>query len=136
MPMNRPTAVELLAAVREALEHHSPGESSNAAEYQRRIAINVLKILEREATSTASFDEAESARLRAHLGRDANVADLNAELCRRIARGDEDSRRGELLTLLYRATLDKLAVDNPRFAAYQRALKDHTLGPNLCQQRN
>jgi hypothetical protein len=120
MPMNRPTATELLSALRHSLERD--GADSSDSGYERRVAINVLKILERETALGGSFSSDEQQGLRAHLGIDAGVMELNAALCDRIQAGREDPRWDELVALLKRITLGKLAIDNPAFAAYRRLI--------------
>jgi hypothetical protein len=118
--MNRPTAIELLGALRLTLERH--GADSGDWGYERRVAVNVLSILEREAGSGGSFSSDEQHGLRAHLGFDGGLAELNAALCDRIAAGLEDARVDDLVGLLKRITLGKLAIDNPTFAAYRRLI--------------
>jgi len=92
------------------------------AAYERRVAVNVLKILEREAALGGSFTLQEQQRLSAYLGFDAALVDLNAALCDRIAQGREGARWDELIALLGFITLGKLAIDNPAFAAYRRII--------------
>src|SRR5258708_18688223 len=121
MPMNRPTAAELLRAVRISLEHTDVADSA-ASGYERRIAVNVLKILEREAILGGPFLLGEQQELSSYLGIQATGPVLNAALCDRIAQGREDLRWKELVGLLRRITLGKVAVDNPTFAAYRRII--------------
>lgn len=122
MHMNRPTLVELLEAVREHLERKVQPALSDALAYENRVAINVLKILEREARDAPDALVRGTERLQRLLGRDADPTQLNAELCERIAHGDFDTRTDELFEHLYLSALDKLAIDNPRYAACERAL--------------
>ncbi len=91
MPMNRPTAAELLRAVRISLEHTDVADSV-ASGYERRIVVNVLKILEREAIRGGPFLLGERQELSAYLGIEATGPVLNAALCDRIAQGREDLR--------------------------------------------
>jgi hypothetical protein len=130
MPMNRPSAAELLDAMSKSLQSAEPADPATSA-FGRRIAVNVLKILEREATLGPSFLRDEQQRLRHYLGRDGDLAELNADLCDRIASGAEDARWQELVALLRLTTLDKLAVDNPRFPAYRQIIgqSQHTVTP-------
>ncbi len=121
MPFNRPSSAELLAAVSEALEAHA-ADPNSATPYQRRIVQNVLKILEREALQGPAILEDELRRLRAFLSSTGSLADLTRDLCRRIASGEEDVRFRALWDILYQSVCGRLAVDNPRFAAYRRAL--------------
>jgi hypothetical protein len=133
MPMNRPTATELLCAVREFLERTADADGP-APTYERRVAVNVLKILEREAALGASFAAEERQLLSAHLGFDGAVPDLNAALCDRIAQGREDLRWDELITVLGRIILGKLAVDNPVFAAYRRIIDHQSTPMESCHE--
>jgi Domain of unknown function (DUF6285) len=121
VPFNRPSNAELLVAVGETLDAQS-ADPRSATPYQQRIVQNVLKILEREALQGPALLEDELRRLRAFLDSTAPLEDLNRELCRRIASGEEDARFHALWEILYQSACGKLAVDNPRFAAYRRAL--------------
>jgi Domain of unknown function (DUF6285) len=121
MPFNRPSNAELRVAVGETLEAQA-ADPGSATPYQHRIVQNVLKILEREALQGPALLEDELRRLRAFLNSTASLEDLTTELCRRIASGEEDARFQALWEVLYQSACGKLAVDNPRFAAYRRAL--------------
>lgn len=132
MPMNRPTAAELTEAIREYLEQKVQPELTGALAYENRVAINLLKILERQLQNAESLQRQEQERLRTLLHHDGDVADLNAELCAGIGRGDFDARHGELFDHLFRSTLGKLAIDSPRYAAYQRVLKRIALASEVA----
>jgi hypothetical protein len=123
MPMNRPTAAELIRAVREHLEGKVQPELSGALAYETRVAANVLRILERELAQAGEAAEAERQRLERLLGRSGSVEELNASLCDRIAAGELDWNDAQLFEHLWRTTLDKLAIDSPRYAAYRRAIE-------------
>ena len=61
-------------------------------------------------------------RLRALLGIDGSVTDLNRTLADRIARGELDLATPGLAEHLWATTMDKLAVDQPSYASYKREL--------------
>ena len=115
--IRRPTAHELATAVRRMLE-----QPESPSPYERRVAANVLGILERELARGADAERAGRERLARFLGRDGAASELHELLCEQIAQGDLDARWSELIGLLKAMTLDRLAIDNPRYPAYRRAV--------------
>jgi Domain of unknown function (DUF6285) len=51
-----------------------------------------------------------------------SLGDLNRALADRIARGEVDLQTPGLTEHLWQTTMDKLAVDQPNYAAYKREL--------------
>lgn len=120
MAINRPSAQELAAGVREFLEEVlQPLLDDAALRYQTRVAANVLKILERELAQGDARSGEEQALLVEYLGRNGDEAELNAELIRRLDSGELAADDSNLLALLERISLGKLAIDNPRYSSYQ-----------------
>jgi hypothetical protein len=117
VPSRRPTLAELVVATRRLLEHNQP-----ISIYERRVAASLLGIVERELAQGAAFARADQARLASLLGRERDLPDLVNELCEQIAAGAFDDRGAELVRVLKAGTLEKLAIDNPRYPAYQRAV--------------
>ena len=121
MALNRPTAAELIAAVRAFLETEVAPQVGGATLFNVRIAGNVLGIVERELALRAPAEAAETARLVALLGgvgagaRD--LARLNRQLVDAIRAGtfDGPAAHRALLDHLGATTTDKLAIDNPRY---------------------
>ena len=125
---DRPTALELLQAIRALLEEQIlPSLSDLRLKYQTLIAINVLRMLEREVPE-------EEGRLRAELGALQELLDLprtappadaallrrrvleaNLELCERIRQGlaDADPWRQRVLAHVRSAVEEKLRINNP-----------------------
>ena len=122
MAVNRPSAAELLAAVREFLDKDVAPQVSGATQFHLRVAANVLAIVERELARKVPAEAAEVARLRtlvgAHDGGDADLSTLNRLLVDRIRAGAFDRPPGQRLLLahLRATTTDKLAIDNPKYA--------------------
>jgi hypothetical protein len=122
---DRPTATELLDAVRGFLEKDVIGALDGTAKFHARVAANVLAILARELEHEPAHLAAEWERLDALLGaepmpaagalRDA-VRARNEALCARIRAGDADSGPFRAATLDHvRATVrEKLAIANPK----------------------
>lgn len=121
MARNRPTDAELIEAVSEFLETEvAPGIERSDVRFRLRVALNVLGIVSRECRSGATHDERERVALQALLASDeANLDELNKDLCERVRRGDLDAHHDELVDVLTRITLDKLSIDNPRYSTYK-----------------
>ncbi|MEO1058121.1 MAG: DUF6285 domain-containing protein [Actinomycetota bacterium] len=109
-PHDRPTALELVEAVREWVARDVQSATDGRLRYHARVAINVLAMVERELALGADHAERHAARL-VELG----VAD-DAELAAAIRSGELGSDEAELRAALLAATLDKLAVANPTYA--------------------
>jgi uncharacterized protein DUF6285 len=121
---DRPTAAELLDAIREFLEDEiSPLLVDRRTRFRTLVAVNALKILQREAEEEAQLIRDEACALRALLSADAPlpdaadaqrqlVLDLNAELAAMIRRGDPPARTAEHLR---RVGIAKLAVASPEY---------------------
>lgn len=110
LPHDRPGAAELVEAVREFLEHDVLPATSGRVQFHSRVAVNVLRTVERELSVGDRQVVAHRERLAA-LG----VAD-DAELAAAIRSGALDDRLDEVTTLLRETVADKLAVANPRYA--------------------
>jgi hypothetical protein len=119
-----PSLPELVTAVREHLEREIQPALSGPAAFHARVAINVLAIIERELELAPIAHEGELQRLRALLGEDGDREALNRELCRRLRAGDLDYRDSTLLAHLRQTTIDRIGIDNPRYATYQKWLSE------------
>lgn len=117
----RPTAAELVAAVAEFLEKKATPQLDAATAFHAKVAVNVLRIVERELAQGAGVDAAERARLAALLGHDGELAALNAELCEQIARGDVATDNPALRAHLLQSALARMAVDSPKYPSLKNA---------------
>lgn len=79
-------------------------------------------MMRRQLDLATTEDAAELERLKALLGTDGTLAELNAELARRIAAGELDLATPGLSDHLWATTMAKLAVDQPTYAAYRAEL--------------
>lgn len=109
-PHDLPSAPELLEAVREFLEDDVLGATSGRVRFHTRVAVNVLRMVERESLLGPAHAEAHKRRLR-KLGY-ASEHDLAAA----IRRGDLDDRWAEVKASVWQTVRDKLAVANPTYA--------------------
>jgi hypothetical protein len=110
---DRPTAVELIEAIRDFVEHDVLPAVDGRVRFHARVAVNALGMLERELRLGAELDAAERARLAELLGHDGDVPALTAELARRIRDGGLDDRRAEVAAAVRASVRNKLLVSNP-----------------------
>jgi uncharacterized protein DUF6285 len=120
---DRPSAAQLVAAVRDFLEKVAQPELRGHSAFHARVAANALAIVERELALGAEQDAAERERLRALLGRDDALEAQNRELCRAIRAGEITADTPGLIEHLRATTLAKLAVDQPSYSGYRRAIE-------------
>lgn len=124
MATDRPTVPELVQAVREFLETEvQPGLQGSVA-FHTRVAVNVLKIVERELADGPALAAEEQARLAALLGHVGDLDTLTNELIEAIRAGRMDVATPGLKEHLRSTVMAKLAIDNPRYESYRRALHD------------
>jgi len=126
MSGNRPTAKDLVEAVREFLETRVMPAVQGQTAFHARVAANVLAIVERELELGPGCYAEEHERLKRLLGREGTLHQLNRELCLKIRDGILDYRDADLADHLRRTTMGRMSIDNPRYAAYRRALAPKT----------
>ncbi len=106
----RPTAIELVEAVREFLERDVMTTAEGRVGFHARVAANALKIVERELADAGEAEAAHTRRL-AELG----FADDRA-LAEAIRSGRLDDRWDEVLAAVAAGVTDKVAIANPKYA--------------------
>jgi hypothetical protein len=119
---DHPTLIELVTAVRDFVERQAMPKLEGHAAFHARVAVNALSIVERQLRLGPEDEAQERERLRALLGRDASLEELNRELCARIRAGAIGLDTPGLAEHLRATTLAKLAVDQPKYSGYVRAL--------------
>jgi hypothetical protein len=119
---DKPTAAELVGAVRAFLEEQAMPALEGRVAFHARVAVNALAIVARQLELAPADEAAERGRLAALLGRDGSLDAQNRELCRRIRAGEIGADTPGLVDHLRETTLAKLAVDQPRYESYRRAL--------------
>jgi hypothetical protein len=100
MAQDRPTAIELLTAIREFLERDVMNATEGRVQFHTRVAINALGMVEREL-AVRGDDEAE----RAH----------DRELAAQIRSGALDGELDELRARVRESVRAKLLVANPAY---------------------
>ena len=121
---DEPTPTELIKAVAEFLRNEITPEIKGHNAFKLRVGINALDLVTRQLALESGGDAAETARLKALLGIEGSLLDLNRALSDRIAKGEVDLQTPGLADHLWQTTMDKLAVDQPNYASYKRELGD------------
>ncbi len=109
-PHDAPSAAQLVEAVREFLEGDVMASTSGRVQFHTRVAVNVLRMVERELVLGPGQEAAHADGL-AGLGFASDTA-----LSAAIRDGSlDDDRLADVAAFLTRTVLDKLAVANPRY---------------------
>jgi hypothetical protein len=95
--------------VRELLERDVLGATEGRVQFHTRVAVNALRMVERELDDATVMQDRHRARLAAlGCGSDAELADA-------IAAGALDSRLDEVRSIVLESVVDKLTVANPGY---------------------
>lgn len=119
---DQPSAAELLEIVAQFMREELVPQLSPHSAFNARVAANAVDIVRRELLLAPRANADELARLRTLLGADGDLESLNRQLCARIASGEIGLQTPGLQAHLWQTTLDKLAIDQPNYAAYRAAL--------------
>jgi len=119
---DQPTPSEVIGAVAAFLKNVVTAQTTGAVSFQARVAANALEMMRRQLDLAPAEDAAELERLKALLGTEGSLAELNGELARRIEAGELDLATPGLSDHLWATTMAKLAVDQPTYAAYRAEL--------------
>lgn len=108
-PHDRPTALELVEAVREYLEHDVMTSADSRLAFHARVSANVLGMVERELALG-------DAQARSHQERLSALGFVDdAAVAAALRRGELDDRLGEVLPGIWAAVVDKVRVANPGY---------------------
>jgi hypothetical protein len=121
---DEPTPTELIQAVADFLRNEIAPEISGHHAFKLRVSINALDLVTRQLALQSRSDAAEAARLSQLLAMQGSLGELNRALAERIAKGEVDLHTPGLADHLWQTTMDKLAVDQPNYAAYRRELEE------------
>jgi hypothetical protein len=120
---DEPTPEELIKAVADFLRSDVAPVISGHNAFKLRVSINALDLVTRQLTLQQAGDAAEAARLTKLLDMQGTLGELNRALAERIAKGEAGLQTPGLADHLWQTTMDKLAVDQPNYAAYKRELE-------------
>ena len=121
---DEPTPTELIKAVADFLRNDVAPDVSGHTAFKLRVSLNALDLVARQLQLEQESDTAEAGRLSQLLGMQGSLAELNRALADRIATGECDLQTRGLAEHLWQTTMDKLAVDQPSYAAYRRELEN------------
>ena len=122
---DEPTPTELIKAVADFLRNEITPVIKGHNAFKLRVGINALDLVTRQLTLQGPGEAAEAVRLKALLGIDGSIMELNRVLAEKIASGEMDLNTPGLKEHLWQTTMDKLAVDQPNYASYKRELGEH-----------
>lgn len=116
MPVDRPTARELIEAAAEHLAVNIRPALAGHAAFEALVAANLLAIAMRELDLGPELRAADERALARLVGRQGPLDELETELAERIREGALDERRAELLAILRESARRRLRVANPQYA--------------------
>ncbi len=119
---DEPTPTELIKAVADFLRTEITPAIKGHNAFKLRVGINALDLVTRQLTLQGPAEAAEAVRLKALLGVDGSIMELNRALAEKIASGEVDLNTPGLKEHLWQTTMDKLAVDQPNYGSYKREL--------------
>lgn len=119
---DEPTPTELIKAVADFLRTEIAPAIKGHNAFKLRVGINALDLVTRQLELEGPSDAAEAVRLKALLGIDGSLMELNRALAEKIASGEVDLDTPGLKEHLWQTTMDKLAVDQPNYASYKREM--------------
>jgi uncharacterized protein DUF6285 len=120
---DEPGPTELMKAVADFLREDIAPLVSGHSAFKLRVAINMLDLVTRQLTLEAASDAAEAERLGRLLTLQGSLFELNRVFAEKIAKGELDLQTPGVAEHLWQTTMDKLAVDQPAYAAYRRELE-------------
>ena len=100
---DRPTAAELVQAVREFLEHDVMRATEGRVQFHTRVAINALGMVERELQHGAAQQEF------------ADAQEDERELAAQIRSGSLDHLRDQVMAEVRASVREKLLIANPGY---------------------
>jgi hypothetical protein len=119
---DEPTPTELIKAVADFLRNEITPAIKGHNAFKLRVGINALDLVTRQLMLQGPGEAAEAVRLKALLGIDGSIMELNRALAEKIASGEVDLNTPGLKEHLWQTTMDKLAVDQPNYGSYKREL--------------
>ena len=121
---DEPRPTEIMAAVARFLRDVAAPAASGHLSFNLRVCANALEMSRRQIEDDPPATADEQVRLAGLLQTEGDLAELNAELCRRIAAGEMGLETPGLAEHLWAVTLAKLAVDQPTYWGYRAALEE------------
>lgn len=124
--VNCPTAPELIDAIKDFLREDVAPHLKDKTAFNLRVVMNLLETLKREQLLGAAASVRNLQGLRDLVGHDGSEEDLTADLSAMIRDGRMPIDSPLLHDHLWQTTLDRVAIDNPTYATYVRAISKGT----------
>lgn len=116
--MQDPPSLEIIRALA------SPETGDGApGKFEDRLRAAALELIARAEARAPESEAGERERLMALLGEDGDLVSLNRELCARIQDGVLTLASPGLASHVRATAMEKLAIDQPAYPAYRRALE-------------
>jgi hypothetical protein len=112
---DRPTAAELVAAVRDFLEQDVMAAVEGRVAFHTRVSVNALGMVERELALGPELEQQERERAVALLGQTASTRELEGELARAIRAGERTFDDADVVAYVRATVRDKLRIANPKY---------------------
>lgn len=120
---DHPRGPEILEAVARLLRVELMPQLQGNAAFQARVAANAIDLVAREIRHGAAADAAALKSLRLLLDQpEADLDSLESRLAAGLRRGEITLDTPGAREHLWQTTLQKMAIDQPNYASYQRAL--------------
>jgi hypothetical protein len=100
-----------------------PTEDQAESKFEARLRAAALELIARAEILAPTSEARERTRLTDLLGRDGDLVSLNSDLCARIRDGALTLASPGLASHLRATTMEKLAIDQPTYAAYRLAVE-------------
>ena len=126
MPLSLSPATEMLDTIRTYLETAILPELEGERWFNLKVACNMLAMVERELALGAEAAAAERARLADLVSEEGTLREMNARLGRAIRDEEIALDDPRLREHLRRTTADALAINNPRWLAPAKPVRNES----------
>jgi hypothetical protein len=126
--LDKPSGKSLLDAVVVLLRDELMPKLEGTEAFKVRVAANALELIGREIETGKAVEQDERRRLVALLEREGSLDELNRELCERIRDRRMTVAMPGVSQHLWASVLDKVAIDQPRYATFQRIRSERETG--------
>lgn len=117
-----PKSVEIIDVVAEFIRTKLLPQLEGHSAFHAMVAANALDIVKRELEMAPQANQDEKKRLTALLSTEGSLDTLNRSLCKQIESGDITLDTEGLKDHLWKTTLAKLSIDQPKYSAYRKSL--------------
>ena len=117
-----PESVEIIEVVAEFIRTQLMSQLEGHSAFHAMVAANALDIVKRELKIAPKENQEELMRLNALLGTKGSLDELNRTLCGQIASGETTLETDGLKDHLWKTTLAKVSIDQPKYSAYRKSL--------------